>query len=317
MNDSERKKDPVLKVDHMSKSFGSTKALRDVSLTVRKGEIRGLIGENGSGKSTVTSIIAGMQKANEGTMMYEGKSWEPKSMIDALFNGIGMIVQESGTVPGISVAENIFLADVDQFKTGPIMNRKKMMDEAGRILKSIGADYIQPEMVTGALDIQSRKLIEVARVMRQDPKILIVDETTTALSHEGRSIIYRIMKKMRDEGKSVFFISHDMEEIMNECDSLTVLRDGQIIRTFEKEEFDEGLIKQSMIGRELTEDYYRSDYDGSFGEEVVLETKNVTVSGSEPLRDPGSRGIISMRYAHPRKGAFRSSQAGKRRGFGL
>lgn len=275
----------VLTVEHMDKNFGSTRALRDVSLSIRAGEVRGLIGENGSGKSTVTSIVAGMQHADKGSMTYEGKKWEPKSMIDALEHGIGMIVQESGTVPGISVAENIFLADVDRFRNGIVMNRKAMIEEAQSILNEIGADDISAAMPTAALDIQSRKLIEIARVMRQKPKILVVDETTTALSQKGRDIIYNIMKKMREEGKSAFFISHDMEEIMHECDALTVLRDGQIIRTFDKEEFDEELIKQSMIGRELQGDYYRSDYDGSFDDEVVLEAKNVTVNSSEPLKN--------------------------------
>ena len=285
MEETNQGKRTVLEVSHIVKNFGSTKALRDVSLSIREGEIRGLIGENGSGKSTVTSIAAGMQKADSGSMTYEGKAWEPKSMIDALEKGIGMIVQESGTVPGISVAENIFLADVDSFRSGPFMNRKRMMKEAQRILDEIGADDIRAEMPTGALDIQSRKLVEIARVMRQKPKILVVDETTTALSQKGREIIYSIMKKMRDEGKSVFFISHDMDEIMNECDALTVLRDGEIIRTFDKEEFDEEEIKKCMIGRALEGDYYRSDDDGSFDPEVVLEAKDVTVLSSEPLYD--------------------------------
>ena len=132
-------------------------------------------------------------------------------MITSLEQGIGMIVQESGTVPGISVAENIFLADLDRFKKGIVMNRKAMMKEAQGILDEIGADDIRAEMPTGALDIQSRKLVEIARVMRRKPKILVVDETTTALSQKGRDIIYDIMNRMKNEGKSVFFISHDME----------------------------------------------------------------------------------------------------------
>lgn len=275
----------ILTVSHMDKSFGETKALRDVSLSIHSGEIRGLIGENGSGKSTVTSIIAGMQKADKGRIEYEGKEWTPVSMIDSLEHGIGMIVQESGTVPGITVAENIFLADVDRFKTGIIMNRKKMNEEAQKILDDIGAGDIRAEMITGMLDIQSRKLIEIARVMRKEPKILIVDETTTALSQNGRDIIYSIMKRMKEDNRSVFFISHDMEEIMHVCDALTVLRDGQIIRTFDKEEFDEDLIKESMIGREMEGDYYRSDQDGSYDDEVVLQAVHVTVGGSEPLTD--------------------------------
>ena len=273
----------ILTVKNMEKNFGITRALKGVSLELRRSEIRGLIGENGSGKSTVTSIIAGMQKADSGEMTYEGREWKPESMIGSLEKGIGMIVQESGTVPGISVAENIFLADIDRFKKGIFVDKKRMISEAQEILNSIGADDIKAQMMTGALDIQSRKLIEIARVMRCEPKVLIVDETTTALSQKGRDIIYRIMEKMKNDGRSVFFISHDIEEIMGKCDTLTVLRDGEIIRTFEKSEFDEELIKESMIGREMEGDYYRSDHDGSYGSEVVLEAQNVTVNGSEPI----------------------------------
>lgn len=266
----------IVEVTHMDKRFGSTVALNDVNITVRRGEILGLIGENGSGKSTVTSIIAGMQRADRGEMLYEGKPWQTENMIDALRHGIGMIVQETGTVPGISVAENIFLGEIDRFKSGKAgpVSRKKMMREAGEILQSIGADHIDPAMPTGMLDLQDRKLIEIAKVMSKAPQMLVVDETTTALSQKGREIIYRIMDKMKEENKAVVFISHDLDEIMHVCDSLTVLRDGKIIVTFSKEQFDEDAIKTSMIGRELQGDYYRSDYDGSCGSEVVLEIEN-------------------------------------------
>ncbi len=274
------KKQVIVEAKHMNKCFGSTVALNDVNVTVRRGEILGLIGENGSGKSTVTSIIAGMQKADSGEMTYEGKSWQPVSMIDALENGIGMIVQETGTVPGITVAENIFLGETDRFrKNGKgsglgLISKKRMMKEAQNILEGIGASHINPAMVTGMLDLQDRKLIEIAKVMSKNPQMLVVDETTTALSQIGRDIIYNIMNRMKEENKAVVFISHDLDEIMNVCDSLTVLRDGKIIVTFSKEEFNEDLIKTSMIGRELKGDYYRSDYDGSYGEEVVLEIKD-------------------------------------------
>ena len=274
-------KESLLTVTGMKKCFGETVALDDVSITVPAGKVLGLIGENGSGKSTITSIAAGMQKADTGEMEYMGNLWEPVSMIDSLEKGIGMIVQENGTVPGISVAENIFLADVDRFKKRGIINKKAMKEEAGKILKELGIEDIDPLRLTASLDFQSRKLIEVARVMRKNPNILVVDETTTALSQKGRTIIYNIMKKMSAEGKAVVFISHDIDEIMEHCDELTVLRDGKIIRSFSREEFDEEKIKASMIGRELKGDYYRSDYDGSSDEEVVLMAENITVYDRE------------------------------------
>lgn len=280
----------ILEVEHMDKRFGSTVALNDVSIEVRRGEIQGLIGENGSGKSTVTSIISGMQKADKGEMYLRGEKWEPRSMLWALEMGVGMIVQENGTVPGITVAENIFLGESKRFKIfgkrgkeWGIVNRKDMVREAQNALDAIGASHIRADQMTARLDMQDRKLVEIARIMNKKPKVLVVDETTTALSQIGRDIIYKIMQQMKEEDNAVIFISHDLDEIMNVCDSLTVLRDGKIIVTFSKEEFDEERIKTSMIGREMQGDYYRSDYDGSYGKEVVLEVKDANLG--DQLKD--------------------------------
>lgn len=271
-------KKPVVSIKKMSKRFGSTVALNNVNIDVFSGEIMGLIGENGSGKSTVTSIYAGMQNADTGKMYFNGADWKPLNMMDALNNGVGMIVQENGTVPGISIAENIFLGESKKFKRGPFVSAKRMIAEAKKALESIGAGYINPAMPTSTLDFQDRKLIEVAKVMAKSPSVLVVDETTTALSQKGRDIIYNIMKEMKNNGKSVIFISHDLDEIMTVCDRLTVLRDGNIIRTFDKDEYDESAIKASMIGRELKGNYYRGDFDGSYSDEVVLECNNLNLS---------------------------------------
>lgn len=268
--------EPILKVENMDKRFGNTVALSDVSLTVFPGEIRGLIGENGSGKSTVKSIVAGMQECDHGTMTFKGKEWKPSSMIDALHHGIGMIVQESGTIPGVTVAENIFLAETERFKNHfGIIDRKRMNREATEVMRNIGVNDVTGDMPVAQLDFQARKLVEIAKVVMKQPDILVIDETSTALSQDGREILYDIMKKFHDENKSVIFISHDLEEIMEVCDTLTVLRDGRIIRTFEKEEFEAGAIRASMMGRELEGDYYRSDFRATAQEEVALDVRNL------------------------------------------
>ena len=273
----------IVEIRHMSKRFGPTVALDDVDISAYPGEILGLIGENGSGKSTATSIYAGMQKCDQGEMYFNKQKWQPSSMNDALLKGVGMIVQENGTVPGISVAENIFLGESKDFAKGLFIDRKKMIEKANEALKAIGADDIDASMITGALDFQDRKLIEIAKVMVKDPKVLVVDETTTALSQKGRDIIYALMEKMKKEGKTVIFISHDLDEIMNKCDRLTVLRDGKIIRTFDKKDFEEGAIKASMIGRELQGSYYRDDHDGSTEKEIVLEARHLELD--DQLKD--------------------------------
>lgn len=231
--------EPILKVENMNKKFGSTVALNDVSLSVYPGEIRGLIGENGSGKSTVTSIVAGMQPCDSGKMFFKGQEWKPQSMIDALHRGIGMIVQESGTIQGVTVAENIFLAETEKYKNKfGLVNRKKMNADATEVMKNIGVNDVTGDMQMQQLDFQTRKLVEIAKVVMKQPQILVIDETSTALSHDGRQVLYDIMNRFRKENKSVIFISHDLDEIMDVCDTLTVLRDGKIIRTFVKEEFE-------------------------------------------------------------------------------
>ena len=277
-------KTPILEMKHIRKTFASTVALGDVDLSVYPGEIRGLIGENGSGKSTISSIAAGMQKADSGEMRYHGEAWNPGSMIEALGKGIGMIVQESGTVQGVSVAENLFLGEMKQFP-GPFgtIDRKAMNAKADKALQAIGVKNVSGATPMGALDFQTRKLVEIAKVVMKDPEILVVDETTTALSQEGRQILYDLMKKMRDGGKAVLFISHDLDEIMEVCDTLTVLRDGAIIRHFTKEEFDADAIRTSMIGRELQGDYYRSDDTPSRLEQVAVRAEHISLG--ETLQD--------------------------------
>lgn len=269
-------KTPILEMKHIRKTFASTIALGDVSFDVYPGEIRGLIGENGSGKSTVCSIAAGMQKADSGQMLFHGKPWKPASTLDALEHGIGMIVQESGTISGITVAENLFLGEIQPFcgKLGAV-NRTALYAAANEALDNLGIREIRGDTPLGALDFQSRKLAEIAKVARKDPEILVVDETTTALSQQGRTLLYDLMKRYRNLGKAVLFISHDLEEIMEVCDTLTVLRDGAIIRHFDKAEFDADQIRTSMIGRQLQGDYYRSDFDGGFSPEIALEAKGI------------------------------------------
>ena len=152
-----------------------------------------------------------------------------------------------------------------------------MVKEAQRALDDIGASHIRATAMTNTLDMQDRKLVEVAKVWMQDPELIVVDETTTALSQAGRDIIYGLMDRMRESNRSVVFISHDLDEIKERCDTLTVLRDGHIIRTFEKEEYDDDAIRTSMIGREMEGDYYRGDWDGSHGDKVVLEIKDANL----------------------------------------
>ena len=267
--------DVLLEIKGMTKTFGPVTALDSVDLTVCRGEVRGLIGENGSGKSTLSSIFSGMQGADSGEMKYLGHPWHPRSMEWAMSHGVGMIVQESGTVPGITVAENIFLCETGSFAGGGLVSVRKMRKAAQAALADIGADGIDAGQIAGMLDMTERKLVEVAKVWLRRPQVLVVDESTTSLSQKGREIVYSLMKRLTEAGGAVVFISHDIDEIKEKCDTLTVLRDGHIIRTFMKSEFSDDAIRTAMIGREMRGDYYRSDYDGKTDGKTVLKAERV------------------------------------------
>lgn len=512
-----QKQNPIFETKSITKKYGPTIALNNVDISIYKGEIRGFIGENGSGKSTMAALMTGIHDVTSGSMFYHGKEWKPSSIINALDHGIGIVIQENGTIPQISVAENIFLGALDNFKGvnffeekkvenfskyfdndltlemdhvsktaisevekllekgetafynhkrlislikkdnvlsktdkktriselnkqiddaklvmknnlktlknlrkkygaelkqaftvanlklekantttkqyyvekynatskkhfndltkeiesinqkytalynnpknavitkrrhknelnlatiaykqkisildkeyemfsnvlktdersllnryknfvnkineknelsfyiktknallelvfGKFVNRNKLNKYAQLALSKIGVYHIISSIPCGAYDMQGRKLIEIAKCLNKNPEIFIVDETTTALSEVGRAILYNQMQVLKDNGKSVLFISHDLEEIKEKCDTLTVLRDGNIVATLDKSknEFIDDDILKAMIGRKLDGSYYRDDYDGSYGDEVVLKMVDGIVAG--------------------------------------
>ncbi len=269
-------KEPILKTMNISKNFGPTQALIDVTLELAPGEIRGFIGENGSGKSTLSNIIAGVIKPDSGNLELRGAHYQPQSMLDADRQKISMIVQEMATINKITVAANLFAGKELQFSRLGIVNKKQMNRAAKAALVRIGVDWINPELPTDLLSLEDRKLVELARAVDNDPDILIIDETTTALSQSGREIMYRIIHELKDDGKTILFISHDLTEIIEQCDSVTVLRDGRLIETLDKDQMEIQTIQFLMIGRNINEGYYRSDEDGSHGNRVVLKIDNVS-----------------------------------------
>lgn len=273
----------IIDIRHMHKAFGPTIALKDVDFTLHRGEIRGLIGENGSGKSTIMSIASGMQKATSGEMTYLGKPWNPGTMVEAQDAGISMILQEANTIPGVTVAENIFAGHEKEFAKFGVISMRKMYKAAQQVLEKFGIGHIKARDPIDRYSFEDRKLIEIARCVTDGTQILVVDETTTALSMEGREILYKLVHKLADEGKGVVFISHDMDEILEQCTDLTVLRDGDIVGTLSREEMDAAdavqRIRYLMVGREIGEKYYREDYDSSHQDGVALEYDHVTFGG--------------------------------------
>jgi ribose transport system ATP-binding protein len=266
----------LLSTKGIRKIFPPTVALNDVNFELRKGEIHGVIGENGSGKSTLSSVIMGVQKPNKGSMYFRGVEYKPESVLDARSKGISMIVQEQNTVSGISVAANIYMGDEDRFVRFGYLNVNRMNREAKKLLDTVEATHIDPEKLIERLSFEDRKLVELARAMYINPELLIVDETTTALTIRGREILYSIMRRMKTNGNSIIFISHDIEEIMEMSDTVTILKDGAVTANLLKEEFEARKIKQFMVGREIADHFYRSDTEPSCEEKVVLEAQNLS-----------------------------------------
>ena len=269
-----------LQVKNVCKSFGITKALQDVSFNVNKGEVHALIGENGSGKSTLTNSLTGIYQKDSGTLILDGKEIAPKNQVEANLEGVSIIVQELGTLDGLTVAENIFLGHEDMFVKMGIKNTNAMNRRANELLKQYGFERIKASDMIENYNFEDRKLVEIVKATYFGPKIVVIDETTTALSQEGREELYKHMNRIREEGNTVIFISHDLPEILRLSDTITVLRDGVYIDTVKSKDIDEEGLKKLMVGREVTGDYYRADYGEKISDEVVMSVRNVTVPGS-------------------------------------
>lgn len=263
----------------MYKEFGPTKAVTDVTLELKRGCVTGLVGENGSGKSTLSSMIAGVYPPTKGTMTFKGESYSPKSVLDARRSGIQYLTQEQGTIDGMTVAENMFLGEEDVLSKGGIVNISKLNRVSRKILDENGLTYVEVENVVDVYSFEDRKMIETARSLSHQPAILIIDETTTALSQRGRDRIYDIIFEQKEKGTAILVISHDLDEIKKLCDEVVVMRDGKYITTLVGDEIEPENIRRNMIGREVDGSYYRPDFECSFEDEVVLEVKDLTVDG--------------------------------------
>ena len=265
----------VLECRKMSKAFGPTKAVSEVDFTLYEGEIRGLIGENGSGKSTLCNMITGLLKPDRGEMFFKGEIFRPASTIQALDKGISILQQEAGTINGLSVAANVFLGREGRFEKAFFVNRLKMEQEARRCAEALGWE-VDPSRMVDTLSFEERKLVEVMRVLYERPDILIVDETTSSLTQRGRTQIYELLAAMKKEKRSVIFITHDLQELLEVCDTITVLRDGRVMDTIPREGCSEDDIRQKMIGRDLGGKYYRSDKGNIVGGEMVLQARDIS-----------------------------------------
>ena len=270
---------PVLQAVGVDKSFGITHAVNRVSLDLYRGEIRGLIGENGSGKSTFCSLLTGIHKLDGGHFLIDGDMLAVRNQIEANNRGVSIIVQETGTLPGLTVAENIFLGNEKQFTRFGVKNTRAMNRRAQKLLDDYGFSHIRAAQAIESYNFENRKLVEIVKATYFKPLVLIVDETTTALSQSGRDELYKIMQETRADNRTVIFISHDLPEVLSHTDNISVLRDGELIDTVKSAGTTEDDLKRLMVGRVLDDRYYRKDYGERQAGSLALSVRGLSVPG--------------------------------------
>src|SRR4051795_13383240 len=250
---------PILDLRGITKTFGGVEALRGVDFALYAGEIHGLVGENGAGKSTLMKIIAGVHADFSGRFILDGRETRFRSTRDAHAAGIAMVHQELSVAPDLSVAENVFLGTQPTNRFG-LVQWRRMAREAGEQLARFGIDA-DPMTRLGALPIGMQQLIEIARVLSSGARIIILDEPTSALSPPEVERLFATLKRLRDEGTSIVFISHFIEDILRVSDTVTVFRNGRKVAETAASETSKPALIEAMIGkgREALEETYIHD----------------------------------------------------------
>lgn len=252
-----------LKMENVAKSFGGVHALKNVTFTVKPGEIHALVGENGAGKSTLMKILSGAYQRDAGTISIDGEEVDISSPKKAKELGVGIVYQEFELAPDLSIAENIFLEKLS--RTG-IVNWKALYRDADELIRSLGFEMDTRKKVS-SLSVAYQQVVEIAKIISKNVRILILDEPTAVLSQEEVDKLFGILKRLRDTGVSVIYISHRLEELFGLCDSITTLRDGQVTGTRPLAGMNKDDVIRLMIGRELASVYPKRDVQ--IGEEVI------------------------------------------------
>ncbi len=263
-----------LRLQNISKSFHGVKALDNVSVDFNKSEIHVVIGENGAGKSTLMKIAAGLYKRDSGRVILDGKDVDFNNPLDAIANGVSMIHQELLPIPYLTVAENIFLGREPLNPLG-LLDKKQLYSKTEKLLKEINIE-IDPYKEMRMLSVAQKQLVEIAKAVSFNSKILIMDEPTSAISDKEVEKLYDLIFKLKSEGVALIFISHKLDEIFKVADKITVLRDGQYIGTKNASDLTRDSLISMMIGRELTNIFEKEKID--IGEKI-LEVKNLTRGG--------------------------------------
>ncbi len=260
--------EPILEMRHVSKTFPGVRALNDVELTVYPGEVHALMGENGAGKSTLMKILSGAYTADPGAeIRIGGKSVVIEGPLGAKAHGIAIIYQELALSPNLTVAENIYLGR--EPKRGPGVDRAAMTAGCRDILANLGATF-GPKTLVGDLSIAEQQMVEVARALNANSRILVMDEPTTTLSGRETERLFTLIRRLKAEGLAIIYISHRMAEVYELAERVSVLRDGGYVGTLTHDKAKPEAIVRMMVGRDLSS-FYKKEHRGGNTGSVVLE----------------------------------------------
>lgn len=269
----------ILKMENITKTFPGVVALDNVSIDLKKGEVLGILGENGAGKSTLIKILAGNYIKDSGDIYIDGHKFEIKGPAEAMASGIRVIYQELNTINNLTVAENIFIGEQIVKGFFRFVDWKKMIKKADELLATMNVK-LDPNAIIGDLSISEKQIIEIAKAISKEAKILVMDEPTAALSAEETQSLFKIIKTLKSRGVAIIYISHRLKEIFEITDRVTVLRDGKKVGTLLTRDSDSNRLVEMMVGRDIKDMYPKRDVPI---EGVVMEVKNLTADGFEDI----------------------------------
>jgi ABC-type sugar transport system ATPase subunit len=269
--------DIICRIVNVTKVFPGVVALNNVSFDIKKGEIHAIIGENGAGKSTLMNILSGVYYPDEGHIEFEGNVIKFRDPRHAQHTGIAMIHQELSLSRYMSVAENIYQGRM-LTKSFGFIDRKKMISECRKYLTTLGVDNIDPRVLVKYLSVSQMQLIEIAKAVSLNAKLLIMDEPTSSLTTGEITLLLKIMKSLKNEGVSILFITHKLEEVLEIADRITVLRDGSYIDTLQKDDATLEKMVSLMVGRNFEKKAHREFIQDYSDREVILEVQNLSSS---------------------------------------
>ncbi|MBO1768846.1 sugar ABC transporter ATP-binding protein [Agrococcus sp. TF02-5] len=297
--------EPVLRASGIVQSFLGTTVLHGVGIELRAGEVHGLVGENGAGKSTLMKILAGAHHPDEGTIELHGERVSFSSPLQAQRAGIATVYQEFNLLVDRSIAENVWLGR--EPRRGPLVDRARMLRETRELLSSIGVPDLDPALPVRQLSVAEQQIVEIAKAVSLDAKVISMDEPTAALADHEVSLLYRIVEALTARGIAILYVSHRLREVFDLCSTITVLKDGRQVGTYPAAELDERGLVRLMVGRELSAFFPDRAADAAPGEvalalegagngfvdDISLEVRAGEIVGLAGLQGAGRTELLS------------------------